>query len=82
MLHSGQTGPGVDWLSAQLAKANGEVPPLGSQKFDAAVQGKVTSFQLAQGLRPDGKVGPVTVMQLNRVAGVDEPRLQADSASN
>ncbi|MBC7955600.1 MAG: AAA family ATPase [Cytophagales bacterium] len=81
-LQSGQTGPAVDWVVAQLAKAHGEASPVGGQKFDTAVQSKVTSFQLAQGLRPDGKVGPVTVMQLNRVAGVDEPRLQADTASN
>jgi len=81
-LLSGQSGPAVDWVVAQLAKAHGEAPPAGSQKFDAVAQGKVTSFQLAQGLKPDGRVGPVTVMQLNRVAGVDEPRLLAESAAN
>jgi general secretion pathway protein A len=81
-LSNGQTGPGVDWVATQLAKAHGEVPPVGSQKFDTAIQGKVTSFQLAQGLKADGRVGPVTIMQLNRVAGVDEPRLQVDAAPN
>jgi general secretion pathway protein A len=33
------------------------------------------AFQLTQGLAPDGLVGPQTLMQLNRAAGVDEPRL-------
>jgi general secretion pathway protein A len=79
---SGTTGPAVDWLAVQLAKVHGDLQPAGRQKFDAALQAKVSSFQLAQGLKPDGRAGPITVMQLNRVAGVDEPRLQADTAAN
>jgi general secretion pathway protein A len=35
----------------------------------------VSTFQRAQGLKPDGIAGPTTFMQLNRVSGVDEPRL-------
>lgn len=79
---NGSVGPTVDWLAVQLAKAHGEAQPTGTQRFNAALQAKVSSFQLAQGLKPDGKVGPITLMQLNRVAGVDEPRLQAETASN
>lgn len=79
---AGQTGPAIDWLAVQLAKVHGDVQPVGTQKLDAALQAKVSSFQLAQGLKPDGRAGPITVMQLNRVAGVDEPRLQADTAAN
>ena len=37
---------------------------------------RVLAFQLAQGLPADGRPGPMTFMQLNRAAGVDEPRLQ------
>ncbi len=81
-LPNGGAGPTVDWLAVQLAKAHGETQPSGAQRFNAAMQAKVSSFQLAQGLKPDGRVGPITVMQLNRVAGVDEPRLQAETASN
>ena len=33
-------------------------------------------FQLAQGLIPDGRAGPMTFMQLNRAAGLAEPRLR------
>jgi len=36
----------------------------------------VAAFQLANGLKPDGKPGPLTLMHLNRVSGVDEPRLE------
>jgi general secretion pathway protein A len=36
---------------------------------------RVAAFQVLQGLPADGQVGPLTLMQLNRSAGVDEPRL-------
>lgn len=78
----GQSGPLVDWMAHQLARANGEAPPSGPRAVDAALLERVSSFQLAHGLRPDGKVGPMTLMHLNRVAGVDEPRLQLTLASN
>jgi len=81
-LANGSSGPTVDWLAVQLAKAHGEAQPSGTQTFNADLEAKVSSFQLAQGLKPDGRVGPLTLMQLNRVAGVDEPRLQAETASN
>jgi len=36
----------------------------------------IRAFQLAQGLPADGRPGPMTFMQLNRTAGIDEPRLR------
>jgi general secretion pathway protein A len=39
------------------------------------VRERVAAFQRAQGLAPDGRAGPLTLMQWNRSAGVDEPRL-------
>ena len=36
---------------------------------------QVASFQALRGLPVDGRAGPLTLMQLNRAAGVDEPRL-------
>ena len=79
---AGQAGPLIDWLAVQLARANGEPAPSGPRRFDAALQQQIATFQLAQGLKPDGRVGPMTLMQLNRVAGVDEPRLPLLVASN
>ncbi len=81
-LATGQTGPTVDWLAAQLARAHGEPAPATGRKFDAALQAKVLAFQQSQGLRPDGLVGPVTYMQLNRAGGVEEPRLLVEAAAN
>jgi general secretion pathway protein A len=69
----GDTGPAADWLAAQLARlpgAGGDAQPLKS---------KIYAFQLAQGLEADGRAGPMTFMQLNRAAGVDEPRLRTGS---
>jgi general secretion pathway protein A len=77
----GQRGEVVDWLAAQLAKIDHEAAPQGQQVFDAAMASKVYAFQMAQGLKPDGVVGASTVMLINRVAGVNEPRLQIDKAS-
>ena len=55
------------WLAAPLAAA-GFGP-------GAALAQRVWAFQLAQGLPPDGRAGPMTLMRLNRSAGVAEPRL-------
>ena len=57
------------WLDEQLARA-------GVSGNEPQAQ-KVRIFQRAQGLPPDGVAGPMTLMRLARVAGVDEPRLAA-----
>lgn len=57
------------WLDEQLAKA-GAAPESGP------LRARLRNFQLAQGLTPDGVLGPLTFMQLNRSAGMDEPHLR------
>ncbi|MFN8893376.1 MAG: ExeA family protein [Betaproteobacteria bacterium] len=57
------------WAAPHLARAR---PPPRPEGF--AAQG--AAFQLLQGLPVDGKAGPLTLMQLSRAAGVDEPRLE------
>ena len=71
-------GAPVDWLSARLAAAQGESAPSAPSKFDAALRSRLNAFQVAQGLKPDGLAGPVTLMLLNRASGVAEPRLQPE----
>jgi general secretion pathway protein A len=73
----GNSGPVVDWLATQLATLQGETGPTTRQTYDAALRARVSAFQLAEGLKPDGQAGPTTFMQLNRALGVEEPRLQA-----
>ena len=65
---STDSGPVAKWLSERLAAQ----PGAGG---DAPLRSRIHAFQLAQGLEADGVAGPVTFMQLNRAAGVDEPRL-------
>ncbi|MCA3242944.1 MAG: AAA family ATPase [Rubrivivax sp.] len=58
------------WAAPQLAAA---LPAQQGQSFAE----QVAAFQLLQGLPVDGQPGPLTLMQLSRVAGVPEPRLAA-----
>ncbi|WP_019140135.1 ExeA family protein [Noviherbaspirillum massiliense] len=73
-------GADVDWIAAQLAKLNGSAAPEGPQAYDLKLRNQVREFQVTQGLQVDGLVGPATFMRLNRVAGVDEPRLRGATA--
>lgn len=74
------------WLATQLAQVPG-LPGLPTAPASAAsappswpeLSRQVQAFQARQGLQPDGRVGPVTLMQINRATGVPEPRLDAAS---
>jgi general secretion pathway protein A len=65
--------PVAGWVQAQLA-----IEQAGALPADALPRARVEAFQRAQGLPVDGLVGPLTLMQLNRVAAVAEPRLTAE----
>jgi general secretion pathway protein A len=73
---NGEHGEEVDWIALQLAKLNGTSAPAAGKAFDPEMARQVREFQFAQGLKVDGMVGPRTIMQLNRAAGIEEPRLQ------
>ena len=57
-------GPLAEWVGAHLSGLPGQ--PL---------KARVVAFQVAHGLKPDGLPGPMTLMQINRASGIDEPRL-------
>ncbi|RVU47441.1 ExeA family protein [Rubrivivax rivuli] len=59
------------WLEQGLLRAGIAAGPTLAER--------VRQFQRAQGLPPDGRAGPVTVMRLNRLAGVQEARLAGES---
>ena len=65
------SGTIATWVRTRLATLQGQ--PLAAS--EAAWKAQVSSFQLSQGLKPDGLAGPTTFMQLNRATGIDEPQL-------
>ncbi len=80
LLGANTTAAGKTWLDETLQRVPGlaEVAPAAPQ--DARLQARLQAFQLTQGLQPDGKAGPVTVMRLNQGVGIQEPRLQLSNA--
>lgn len=74
----GSRGPAIDWMGMRLAQAKGATAPTGPWKLDASLRAEVRAFQVAQGLPADGRPGPLTYMQLNRLTGVEEPRLRTE----
>ena len=79
-LSSGARGSAVDALAAGLAQARGEPPPTPGLALSGALLGQLATFQLAQGLQPDGVAGPTTFMRLHRALGLAEPRLELPAA--
>jgi general secretion pathway protein A len=70
--------PLAPWLSERLG-----LPPRSASASasaaagdDDVLRGRVFSFQLAHGLEPDGLAGPLTLMQISRASGIEEPRLR------
>jgi general secretion pathway protein A len=74
----GQGGVPVDWIAARLAALKGGAAPAPGARLDARLRAELRAFQLAHGLPADGQPGPLTYMQLNRAAGLDEPRLRTE----
>ena len=70
----------VEWLDEQLERALGPAAKDAAKstagKSVATRRARIRQFQLNQGLTPDGQAGPLTLMLLNRAAGVTEPRLR------
>jgi general secretion pathway protein A len=79
------SGAIASWTSARLDllhAAPAAASAAAGQTGEAAWKARISAFQLSQGLKPDGLVGPTTFMQLNRATGVDEPRLRAESSAS
>ncbi|MCU0968017.1 MAG: AAA family ATPase [Rubrivivax sp.] len=65
------------WLRPRLDAARQASPGLAAAPADAPLRAQVQAFQIAEGLVPDGRFGPLTAMRLAHAAGDDEPRLRA-----
>ncbi len=68
------SGEAAAWVLDRLAALQGDAR--GGNR-DELLRQRVFAFQLAQGLALDGVAGPLTLMQINRAAGIDEPLLKA-----
>jgi len=78
-LHPGDRGPDVEWLGKQLAQLHGKAADTAKdQVFDEVMMRQVKQFQLAQGLIPDGVVGPQTMMLLSGAADLKAPKLNLE----
>lgn len=78
-LEAGQSGPAVVWLAERLAQWRGQPTPTNPpSRYEPSLQAKVHAFQITQGIKPDGIAGAMTLMQLNRLTGVQEPRLSME----
>lgn len=79
LLRPGDRGPDVQWLGKQLAQLHGKAAETTKdQVFDEAMMRQVKQFQLAQGLIPDGVVGPETMMHLSGAADLKAPKLNRE----
>jgi general secretion pathway protein A len=74
----GDRGPYVSWIAKQLALAEGRtINPDSKQAFSDEIARQVRQFQIAEGLVPDGRVGPKTLIRLSDVGGRNLPSLDA-----
>jgi general secretion pathway protein A len=74
----GTRGPAMQWLSNQLAQAQGRiVETTANSLFDDALKSNIKQFQLSQGLIPDGAAKPETIARLSALTDQTAPRLFA-----
>ena len=75
-IRPGERGPAVAWLNRQLSQMQGRAAEPGENLlFDQALMRQVKQFQLAEGLIPDGFVGPRTLIRLAAMADKAAPKL-------
>ncbi|MDQ7787424.1 MAG: AAA family ATPase [Thermodesulfovibrionales bacterium] len=75
-IHPGSASAGVEWLDRQISLIQGEPEKRQWKKiYDEELLRKVRTFQLDRGLKPDGIVGPLTIIHLYNAEGRDEPVL-------
>ena len=79
----GKHGPAVQWLSRQLAQAQGRTVEITSATtFDDDLKSHIKQFQLSQGLIPDGAARPQTLARLSAMTDQSAPRLSYQQGGN
>ncbi|TFG36805.1 MAG: AAA family ATPase [Nitrospirales bacterium] len=76
----GYRGPEVEWIDRQLSRIEGISPQPGKGvPYDGELVNRMKSFQIAEGLIPDGIVGPHTFIQIGNATGENGPVLMKKS---
>lgn len=72
----GYSGPEVEWIDRHLSLPDGRSPqPVKGEPYDGELVNRMKRFQIAEGLVPDGIVGPQTFIHLGNAAGENGPVL-------
>ncbi len=80
---AGHEGPEVNWLRKNMAFINNSpFKEPSSELYDADLVRDVKKFQLAEGLVPDGIVGPQTLVHINTAVFNDIPTLSGTGRKN
>jgi general secretion pathway protein A len=75
-LKPGNRGTVVPWLEKQLSQARGEVVTAGPGKtYEGGMVDQIKKFQITIGLKPDGIVGPRTILPLTALGESRDPVL-------
>ena len=75
-MREGDGGPAIKWLESRLRRVQGKAVPLRKEPvLDAALVERVKKYQLSKGLKPDGVVGPRTLILLSTDASGKMPLL-------
>jgi general secretion pathway protein A len=76
-LSPNQRGPAITWLHQAMARIDGS-PDSADDAFDAPLARRIRAFQLTEGIRPDGFVGPLTAIRINARSGRGGPSLSTE----
>jgi general secretion pathway protein A len=81
LLKPGDDGEAVSWLAETLQEL-GVYRATGTQSvLDGRLLGAFKRFQFSRGLTPDGVLGPISLIHLNRARQAPGPRLDAEAES-
>ena len=79
LIKIGDRGPAVQWLQQQLSKLQGKNKwDKTDAIFDQTMENEIKKFQLSSGLKPDGMIGPQTLILLNTAVNSPSPLLFRD----
>ncbi|MBI5408193.1 MAG: AAA family ATPase [Nitrospirae bacterium] len=77
-IHPGDKVTVVQWVNKQLSTIQGRlIQPEENLVYNNELVNEVKKFQLSEGLKPDGIIGPHTIIHLNNAAGGGTPVLNA-----